>query len=68
MKYLFNQKRKNTAAHIWIGNDTACKMFSTGGFKVGKKVLHDNHDGRRVCAMCEINYAKQIVVYATANT
>jgi hypothetical protein len=43
-------------------------MFSTGGFKVGKKVLHDNHDGRRVCAMCEINYAKQIVVYATANT
>lgn len=60
MEYLFNKKRKNTAAHIWIDGDTACKMLSTGGLRLGKKVLHSHHDGRRVCAMCETNYAKKI--------
>jgi hypothetical protein len=59
MKYFYNPKRKNTAAHIWVGGDTACTMLSTGGMKKGKKSLYDHPDGRRICAMCETNHAKQ---------
>ena len=52
MQYLFNEKRKGTAAHIWVGDDTACRMLSTGGIRLGNKELHDMLDHRRVCLMC----------------
>jgi hypothetical protein len=58
MQYFFNPKKKNTAAHIWVNGDTACRMLSTGGIKKGKKVLHEDHGDRRVCLMCQNNYAK----------
>ena len=58
MQYLYNEKRKKTAAHIWTGEDTACRMFSTGGLKAGKKEIHDDLDHRRVCLMCQNNFRK----------
>lgn len=59
MQYYYNPEKKNTAAHIWVGDDTACKMLSTGGMKPGKKQIQDKVDTRQVCAMCEVNYKKQ---------
>jgi len=58
MQYLYNEKRKKTAAHIWTGEDTSCLMFSTGGLKKGKKELYSELDDRRVCKMCQINFSK----------
>jgi hypothetical protein len=58
MQYLYNHKRPNTAAHIWTGDDTACKMLSTGGMRHGKKELHAELDGRRLCLMCQNNHNK----------
>lgn len=59
MKYLYNSKRPNTAAHIWIDDDTACTMLGTGGIFRGKKAVHDDPGGRRICAMCQVNFNKQ---------
>ena len=58
MQYYYNVKRKGTAAHIWVDEDTLCKMYSTGGIRQGKKELHDKLDHRRVCLMCQ-NVAKK---------
>lgn len=33
MEYLFRPRSEKGAAHIWTGNDTACRMWSTGGIK-----------------------------------
>ena len=56
--YLYNKQKKKTAAHIWTGEDTACKMWSTGGMRKGKKELHTVLDDRRVCVMCQNNEYK----------
>lgn len=60
MEYFFNVKKKSTAAHIWTGLDTACKMLSTGGMRKGAKNVHQTDGGRRVCAMCQVNFKKLI--------
>lgn len=60
MKYYFNAKRKQTAAHIWVDGDTVCKMLSTGGLKPGKKQIHDETYGKRICQMCQTNFGKLI--------
>lgn len=56
--YFYNQSKKNTAAHLWKGDDTFCKMLSTGGMSPGKKEIHDQLDGRRICMMCQNNFQK----------
>ena len=54
--------RKRYVSHIWIGDDTECRMASTGGL--------DLHNPRRkwrvvkepigdICKMCAINHAKR---------
>jgi hypothetical protein len=63
MEYFYNKQKIKTAAHFWLGEDTACTMFSTNGLKVnekkgGKKEVHPDSGGRRICVMCQINYAK----------
>jgi hypothetical protein len=58
MEYFYNEKRKKTAAHIWTGEDTACRMFSTGGLSLGKKKVYKELDDRRVCLMCQTNFNK----------
>lgn len=58
MQYYYNPKKKNTAAHIWVGNDTACRMLSTGGLKPGAKNIQNELDHRRVCQMCQTNAKK----------
>jgi len=50
MPYYFFKKR-STAAHIWTGEDTACRMYSTGGLRKSGKVFDDRGE-RRICTMC----------------
>lgn len=62
MKYFYNKKKKTTAAHIWVNNDTACTMLSTGGLRKGAKRIHGDLDGRRVCVMCQNNARKLKII------
>lgn len=56
MKYLIRDKGKIKAYHIWTGDDTACRMWSTGGMQKKKGyTLHDETMGLRLCCMCENN-------------
>lgn len=50
MKYYYF-KKPSSAAHIWLVDDTACRMYSTGGIRKTGKV-YDHPAGRRICQMC----------------
>ena len=65
MKFLYNAKKTTSAAHIWTGNDTACRMWSTGGFLMGNKKLHDDAGKRRICMMCQSQFKKYELAKAT---
>ena len=52
MRYFYNPRKKATA-HIWMGTDTACRMWSTGGIKNKQMKVLDDRDGRRICQNCE---------------
>ena len=58
MEYLFNLNKTGSAAHIWLGSDTACRMYSTGGLRPGNKKTFPSPMGKRVCHMCQVNMAK----------
>lgn len=50
-----NKNPQKVAAHIWLGNDTACRMWSTGGLSPNKTwEKSENTGGRRVCQMCAV--------------
>jgi hypothetical protein len=51
-RYLVSKKKKSVA-HIWTGNDTACRMYSTGGMSKFKKSVSDNTHGKPICTMCQ---------------
>lgn len=52
MKYLV-RKSGNGPAHYWNGQDTACRMASTGGLTPRKYVVRDSSNGRPICQMCQ---------------
>lgn len=52
MKYLINPRKPKGAAHIMRGDDTACRMLSTGGIPAAEYKLFDTDKGRRHCHMC----------------
>lgn len=54
-KYLVNKRRPKSAAHIWLGKDTACKLASTGGLQIERYTTEPTACGRKVCRMCEVN-------------
>ncbi len=51
-QFLIRNRGKKQKAHIWLGKDTACKMWSTGGLKASGFDLHDDPQGKDVCTMC----------------
>lgn len=55
MTYLTRLKRgRKYVSHIWIGDDTACHMWSTGGLKPGlENWSMTDVPLRRVCQMCQ---------------
>lgn len=58
MQYLYDIDKPKRAAHIWTGDDSACRMLSTGGMRIGKKTIHDELGNRSVCVMCSNNWLK----------
>jgi len=64
MQYLIRGvTRKTPVSHIWIGDDTECRMASTGGIDMAnprRKWRVVNERIGKLCKMCEVNYAKRI--------
>lgn len=52
------RKKKPGVAHIWVGNDTACRMWGTGGIRKEKYQKVADIGALPVCLMCEINHKK----------
>ena len=47
------RKRKPRVAHIWIGTDTACRMYSTGGLAKKKYMVAYGPTSLAICTMCD---------------
>lgn len=61
MTFLIRRKfaGKPAIAHIWFGDDTACRMWSTGG--IGRNRPFDQIEilgDHPICQMCQTNAAK----------
>lgn len=41
------------SAHIWVGNDTACRLWSTGGLVCVKSFEWMPEPDRKVCKLCD---------------
>ena len=64
-RYLIRRgKGTKPITHIWLGDDTACRMVSTGGIKIDSArrrwVQIDRIIGS-VCQMCKTNHEKGII-------
>lgn len=60
--YLIRDKSQKIKAHIWTGNDTSCRMWSTNGLKHERYSVHETTLGREICVMCQNNAAKLKVI------
>jgi len=54
MAFLIRRDGKKQRAHIWTGDDTACRMWSTGGLKQDRFEVCDNPRDREICFMCRM--------------
>jgi len=50
-RYLVNPQRR-AKSHIWTGNDTLCKMWSTGGLKRESYEVAEQPGLNGICSMC----------------
>lgn len=51
MKYLI-RKKKPKCVHVFIGGDTLCRLYSTGGLSPSKYTLSTNDSNLPMCKMC----------------
>ncbi len=52
-EYLVRKGGKQPRAHIWTGADTACRMYSTGGFVVDKyEFINELAEHHAICQIC----------------
>lgn len=58
--YLLNPNKNKSSAHLWLDNDTVCKMYSTGGMRKKRQQLSPTHLGKPICTMCIANNKKLI--------
>lgn len=56
--YLIRKVGNKQAAHLWLGDDTVCRMWSTGGLSKKRYRICATDEGRRLCRMCKINFRK----------
>ncbi len=58
MKYLVVVKHswKGKKSHLWDGNDTLCRMYSTGGLTGRKYRLSDSSGESDICQMCRTKH------------
>lgn len=52
-RWLIRNRGKRFAAHIWLGSDTACGMWSTGGMKQSRFEVRGDRGNHEVCHMCQ---------------
>ena len=52
LMYLLNPLKNKSAAHYWDGQDTLCRMFSTGGLTKRKQKIFNDPMGKPICLMC----------------
>lgn len=50
--YLIRKRGKASRAHIWTGQDTACRMYSTGGLRKDRFYLSEAPGDHPICQMC----------------
>jgi hypothetical protein len=50
--YLIRKIGAKAKAHIWNGNDTLCRMWSTGGLKRSRFEVRQDRGAHEVCHMC----------------
>lgn len=47
------KKNKPKVAHVWTGEDTACRMYSTGGLRRRRYLIDESDRGLPICTMCD---------------
>jgi hypothetical protein len=63
MQYLIRTNGQKVSAHYWVGSDTACRMWSTGGIGRGRNkfALHDEPGNHPICSMCLTNWNRRSI-------
>ena len=56
--FLLNPKKNKSAAHVWNGKDTVCKMYQTGGMRKSRYHLSATTMNKPICCMCLNVHAK----------
>lgn len=60
-KFLVPTKKLGASNHIWLGQDTACKMYSSGTIKKDYYTEADQPISDNLCHMCQVNYSKIVL-------
>jgi hypothetical protein len=53
--WLIRKKGEKVKAHIWDGNDTKCRMYSTGGIRADRFEIRQDRGQHEICHMCQQN-------------
>lgn len=51
-EFLIRKTGAKVRAHLWLGHDTACRMWSTGGMKQSRFAVTSERGEREICQMC----------------
>ena len=51
-EFLVHIRKERSAAHLWDGSDTLCRMASTGGLRIEGYCAVKDRGGRRICQLC----------------
>lgn len=51
-EFLIRKTGAKARAHLWLGHDTACRMWSTGGMKQSRYQVTSVRGDREICLMC----------------
>lgn len=53
LQYLIRANGRKNSAHYWTGNDTLCRLWSTGGMNQRRKwLVKRDTEGHPICTMC----------------
>ena len=60
--YLLKESNEGCRAHLWNGNNTVCRVFSTSSMAISKKpyTLHNDRKGRKLCKICMQKYTNRL--------
>lgn len=58
MQFLIRKTGAKAKAHVWKGEDTACRMWSTGGLKKSRFEVRKDRGEHEICHMCSEEIAE----------